>query len=104
MMQLKAALFEDLAGTLSGLQSALQNAIELEHSTIPPYLYALYSIRQDTNVEIAMLIKSIVVEEMLRIAIDWAPEGRIDCCTSAESGTITTFNLSFFRNGERFDH
>jgi len=29
-----------------GLQSALQQAIQLEHATIPPYLYAYYSIKQ----------------------------------------------------------
>jgi hypothetical protein len=52
MITLKAELFEDLNGTLAGLRSALQNAIELEHSTIPPYLYALYSLRQNRNVEI----------------------------------------------------
>ena len=49
MITLKAELFQDLNGTVKGLQSALQNAIELEHATIPPYLYALYSIRQNTN-------------------------------------------------------
>jgi hypothetical protein len=47
MITLKAELFDNLNGTLKGLQSALQDAIELEHSTIPPYLYALYSIRQN---------------------------------------------------------
>ena len=52
MIQLKAELFENLNGTLAGLQLALQDAIELEHSTIPPYLYALYSLRQNRNVEI----------------------------------------------------
>src|ERR1700759_1622945 len=70
MIALKPELFQDLNGTLDGLKSALQNAIELEHATIPPYLYALYSIRQDTNAEIAALIKSVVVQEMLHMAID----------------------------------
>jgi hypothetical protein len=70
MITLKAELFDNLNGTLKGLQSALQDAIELEHSTIPPYLYALYSIRQNQNAEIAHLIRSIVMEEMLHMAID----------------------------------
>ncbi len=48
---------------------ALQLAIELEHSTIPPYLTALYSIMPDANVEVAGLIRSIVVEEMLHMAL-----------------------------------
>jgi hypothetical protein len=69
MIQLKAELFENLNGTLAGLQLALQDAIELEHSTIPPYLYALYSLRQNRNAEIAELLKSVVMEEMLHMAI-----------------------------------
>ncbi len=49
----------------------LQNAIELEHSTIPPYLQALYSIRRDSqaNQIAAALIRSIVTEEMLHMTI-----------------------------------
>jgi hypothetical protein len=70
MIQLKAELFNDLNGTVEGLKSALQNAIRLEHSTIPPYLYALYSLKPGSNLEIAALIKSIVLEEMLHMALD----------------------------------
>jgi hypothetical protein len=70
MIALKPELFQDLNGTVDGLKSALQNAIELEHATIPPYLYALYSLRQNANSEIAGLIKSVVVQEMLHMAID----------------------------------
>jgi len=51
------------------LTQALQLAIELEHSTIPPYLTALYSIKPDANIEVAELIRSIVVEEMLHMAL-----------------------------------
>jgi rubrerythrin len=47
----------------------LQNAIELEHSTIPPYLTALFSLMPGTNAEIARLIHSIVIEEMLHMTI-----------------------------------
>jgi hypothetical protein len=70
MIQVKAELFADLDGTVAGLHKALQNAIELEHSTIPPYLYALYSLKPGVNLEIAALIKSIVLEEMLHMALD----------------------------------
>ncbi|MEN9864860.1 MAG: hypothetical protein RL748_450 [Pseudomonadota bacterium] len=55
---------------LAKLKENLQTAIELEHSTIPPYLYALYSIKTAANLEIASLIKSIVLQEMLHMAID----------------------------------
>jgi hypothetical protein len=56
-------------GSPEALRVALQQAIELEHSTIPPYLCALYSIRQGTNVEVSTLIRSIVIEEMLHMAL-----------------------------------
>ncbi len=55
--------------SVSQLMQALQIAIELEHSTIPPYLTAMYSIKQGANAEVADLIKSVVIEEMLHMAL-----------------------------------
>ena len=49
--------------------AAVQTAIELEHSTIPPYLTALYSIKSGSNLEVAGLIRSIVLEEMLHMSL-----------------------------------
>lgn len=54
---------------LDQLRGALQTAIELEHSTIPPYLCALYSLRAPNNVEVAALIESVVMEEMLHLVL-----------------------------------
>lgn len=54
---------------LEQLQSHLQTAIEVEHSTIPPYLCALYSIKDGSNPEAAQIIKSVVVEEMLHMIL-----------------------------------
>jgi hypothetical protein len=51
------------------LMQALQLAIELEHSSIPPYLCALYSIKPGANVAVSDLIRSVVVEEMLHMAL-----------------------------------
>lgn len=51
------------------LMDALQQAIELEHATIPPYLCALYSIKPGTNSEVAEIIRSVVIEEMLHMAL-----------------------------------
>jgi hypothetical protein len=56
-------------GDRNQLMIALQMAIELEHSTIPPYLTALYSIKPNANREAAALIRSVVVEEMLHMAL-----------------------------------
>jgi Ferritin-like len=53
----------------SDLYQYLQGAIELEHSTIPPYLQALYSIKHGANTIVSDLIRSIVVEEMLHMTI-----------------------------------
>jgi len=53
----------------SDLYPWLQNAIELEHSTIPPYLTAMFSLKPGTNDDIARLIRSIVVEEMMHMTI-----------------------------------
>ena len=54
---------------LGELKDALQGAIELEHSTIPPYLTALYSLKQGASKDITEIIQSIVVEEMLHMTI-----------------------------------
>ena len=54
--------------TAEDLQAALQVAIELEHSTIPPYLTAYYSIKPGANAEVAQLIYSVVIEEMFHMS------------------------------------
>ena len=55
--------------TLSSLRTHLQWALELEHSTIPPYLCALYSIPDGSNVAVSALIRSVVMEEMLHMVL-----------------------------------
>lgn len=54
---------------LGWLHEALQTAIELEHATIPAYLFALYSIQPGANAAAAAIIQSIVAEEMLHMAL-----------------------------------
>lgn len=49
------------------LQDFLQTAILIEHSTIPPYLTALYSIKDGTNPLASQIIRSVAVEEMLHM-------------------------------------
>ena len=55
--------------TIDDLRVALANAIKLEFSTIPPYLTALYTIKQGTNNEIASLIRDIVIQEMYHLSL-----------------------------------
>jgi hypothetical protein len=57
------------AGRKEDLYQYLQNAIELEHATIPPYLTAMFSLKAGTNEEIRKVIRSIVIEEMLHLTV-----------------------------------
>ncbi|NHZ41630.1 ferritin-like domain-containing protein [Massilia aquatica] len=57
------------APALADVHTALQNALELEHATIPPYLYALYSLDASRNTQIAAILKSVVTEEMLHMTL-----------------------------------
>jgi len=47
----------------------LQTAIELEHSTIPPYLVAMFTINDKTNRFAVNVIRSVVMEEMLHMTL-----------------------------------
>jgi len=61
-----------LMGTITSLESLqehLQWAIELEHSTIPPYLCALYSIETGHNAAATEVLSSVMVEEMLHLTL-----------------------------------
>jgi hypothetical protein len=71
MLKIEPAILEQVrsATKASDLYTHLQGAIELEHSTIPPYLTALYSIKKGTNREAAAIIRSVVIEEMLHMTI-----------------------------------
>lgn len=55
--------------SVESLRHHLQTAVELEHSTIPAYLTALYSIKDETNWESAAIIRSVVMEEMLHLIL-----------------------------------
>ena len=54
---------------LPGLCNALQLALQLEHSTIPTYLYAYYSIKSSHNREISDLLMTIILEEMRHMVL-----------------------------------
>jgi Ferritin-like len=47
----------------------LQLAIGIEFGTLPPYLYALYSIRPGTNVEAASRIRAVAMQEMVHMCL-----------------------------------
>lgn len=57
------------AGDASAVLASLQFALELEHATIPPYLYAMWSLgTSSTNSAAARIIRSVVNEEMRHLA------------------------------------
>ncbi len=55
--------------TIESLRQHLQWAIEIEHSTLPPYLCALYSIKDGHNREAVEVIHSVFLEEMLHMTL-----------------------------------
>jgi Ferritin-like len=64
----------DVSGLLqardtNAVAAALQAALELEHATIPPYLYAMYSLGSGANSAVADIIRSVVTEEMLHLTL-----------------------------------
>ena len=51
------------------VRAALQQAVELEHATLPVYLYGLYSLQSGVNTAIADIIQSVAMEEMLHMTL-----------------------------------
>jgi hypothetical protein len=72
MINVKPELIASIQ-TREGMQAALQTAIELEHATIPTYLYTYYSIIRGVDPiadEVASFILSVAMDEMAHFA--WA--------------------------------
>jgi hypothetical protein len=72
MISLQRSMLDGLTGpnpSLDKVRQSLQRAVKLEHATIPVYLYALYSLDAAKNPEIASIIRSVVVEEMLHMVL-----------------------------------
>ena len=71
MIQIDRKIINGIHGAAcaADLYFYLQKAVELEHSTIPPYLTALFSLKPGTNQRIGELIRSIAIEEMLHMTI-----------------------------------
>lgn len=55
--------------SISDAQSMLQTAIGVEFGTLPPYLYALYSIRSGKNSQARRLIQSVALQEMIHMCL-----------------------------------
>ncbi|MFT5161593.1 MAG: hypothetical protein ACI9FJ_000158 [Alteromonadaceae bacterium] len=70
-MKLKKSIVQSIKAItdVTELRCYLQNAVELEHATIPTYLTALLSIKQGENKQASQIIRSVVIEEMLHMSI-----------------------------------
>lgn len=55
--------------SVENLRKNLQTALELEHSTIPTYLAAFASIKYSYNLEIQRVMKTIIIQEMMHMAL-----------------------------------
>ena len=55
--------------SIASLREHLQSAIELEHSTLPPYLSALYSLDPSRNPAATEVLVSVLMEEMLHLTL-----------------------------------
>ena len=63
------ALIKNQIQSVEELRFYLRTALQLELSTIPPYLCGLYSLKEGSNQQAAGLIRSVVVEEMLHMVL-----------------------------------
>jgi hypothetical protein len=59
----------DQFNSLEDARCSLQTAIGVEFGTLPPYLYALYSICPGTNREAVQRIKAVALQEMVHICL-----------------------------------
>jgi len=57
------------AQTADELKPLIQEAIKLEHATIPPYLCGYFTLKLGSNEEVGEIIRSVVIEEMLHMTI-----------------------------------
>ncbi len=55
--------------TIDDAYRLLQMAIEIELCTLPPYLYALYTIKSGTNAAASGLIRTVALQEMIHMCL-----------------------------------
>lgn len=66
MIRLRRSPLRNVEDALAGLQTAIQ----IELGTLPPYLYALYTIRPGKNAAANARIKAIALQEMIHLCLD----------------------------------
>jgi hypothetical protein len=54
---------------LAWLKKSVQAAVELELSTIPPYLCGYWSIASDDTMQVSTLVRGVAIEEMIHLSL-----------------------------------
>src|ERR1043166_7123908 len=80
----------------------LQTALELELSTIPPYMVALLSIHTDANREAADLVRGVMIEEMLHMALVANVLNAVGGAPRIDKETIPSYPLELEFDGKKF--
>ncbi|TIP18434.1 ferritin-like protein [Mesorhizobium sp.] len=89
--------------TRQELLEKLQVAAELELATIPPYLTALYSLKQEANRAAAETIRSVVVEEMLHLTVVGNVMSSIGGGVSLGQNAVPVYPVTLNFNGVPFE-
>jgi ferritin-like protein len=55
--------------SVADARACLQTAVGVEFGTLPPYLYAAYSIRPETNPAVQCCLRSVALEEMVHMCL-----------------------------------
>jgi hypothetical protein len=87
---IRALLMSGVQRDLDWLKQALQSAVELEFATIPPYLFALWSIASP-SLPVIRRIKDVVLEEMLHFGIACNLLNALDGGMPNISGSVPTY-------------
>ena len=80
----------------------LQTALELELSTIPPYMVALLSIHSDANREAADLVRGVMIEEMLHMALVANVLNAVGGTPRIDKNAIPSYPLELKFHGQNF--
>jgi len=84
------------------LLNLLQKAVELELATIPPYMTALLSIKPGTNRAAADIIRSVMMEEMLHLALVGNLMNSLGGAVRLEKDNIPSYPLQLEFEGKPF--
>ena len=84
------------------LLSMLQTAIELELSTIPPYMVAVLSMKVAENREAADLIRGVMIEEMLHLALVGNVTNAVGGTVRIGPGNVPSYPLRMQFEGKKF--